>query len=94
MEIAPEGDGSTPLRDAVADTLARLQNDDDIEQVAVGFHHRIVFIHPFPNGNGRWARLSTDVLLESVGRERFTWGRLSNEPGKSAGAPGWNRLNL
>jgi Fic family protein len=26
-------------------------------------HHRLVKIHPFPNGNGRWARIAADVFL-------------------------------
>lgn len=39
------------------------------------FHHRLVSIHPFPNGNGRHARLMTDLLLENkLGASRFTWG--------------------
>ncbi len=46
----------------------------DPDRLAAGFHHRLVQIHPFPNGNGRHARLMTDVLLRSVGREPFTWG--------------------
>ena len=28
------------------------------------FHHRMVQIHPFPNGNGRHARIAADVFLE------------------------------
>jgi len=36
-----------------------------------------VLIHPFPNGNGRHARLAADLLLVRLGQERFTWGRLS-----------------
>jgi len=45
------------------------------DEIAVRFHHRLVQIHPFPNGNGRHARLMTDLLLENVlGRPRFTWG--------------------
>ena len=28
------------------------------------FHHRIVQIHPFPNGNGRHARIATDIFLQ------------------------------
>jgi Fic-DOC domain mobile mystery protein B len=28
------------------------------------FHHRLVQIHPFPNGNGRHARIMTDALLQ------------------------------
>jgi Fic-DOC domain mobile mystery protein B len=45
------------------------------DEIAVCFHHRLVSIHPFPNGNGRHARLMTDVLLENVmNTERFSWG--------------------
>lgn len=28
------------------------------------FHHRMVQIHPFPNGNGRHARIAADIYLE------------------------------
>ena len=44
------------------------------DEVAVRFHHRLVAIHPFPNGNGRHARLMADLLAERLGRPRFTWG--------------------
>ncbi len=45
------------------------------EEMAVRFHHRLVSIHPFPNGNGRHARLMADILLENVlGGSPFTWG--------------------
>ncbi len=45
------------------------------DEIAVRFHHRLVSIHLFPNGNGRHARLMTDILLEYVlNRSRFTWG--------------------
>ena len=44
------------------------------DEVAVRFHHKLVWIHMFPNGNGRHARLMTDVLLKSVlKQEPFTW---------------------
>jgi fido (protein-threonine AMPylation protein) len=33
-----------------------------------------VVIHPFPNGNGRHARLMTDVLLRRNGVSAFSWG--------------------
>jgi len=35
---------------------------------------RIVSVHPFPNGNGRWSRLSADLLITAQGGERFSWG--------------------
>jgi len=44
------------------------------DEIAARFHHRLVWIHPFPNGNGRHARLATDLLLVSLGHERFSWG--------------------
>ncbi len=44
--------------------------------IAVRFHHRLVYIHPFANGNGRHARLMTDILLENVlRRPPFSWGQ-------------------
>src|SRR6266850_5588401 len=47
------------------------------DETAVRFHHRLVQIHPFPNGNGRHARLMADLLVMKFGRERFSWGRES-----------------
>ena len=47
---------------------------EEPDLIAVGFHHRLVSIHPFPNGNGRHARLIADVLVEQLGAPRFSWG--------------------
>lgn len=44
------------------------------DEIAVRFHHRLVAIHPFPNGNGRHARLIADILITKLGGEPFTWG--------------------
>ncbi|KAB2928443.1 MAG: mobile mystery protein B [Dechloromonas sp.] len=44
------------------------------DEIAVRFHHRLVAIHAFPNGNGRHARLMADLLAERLGQPRFTWG--------------------
>ena len=45
------------------------------DEIAARFHHRLVSIHLFPNGNGRHARLIADIFLENVlGKPRFTWG--------------------
>ena len=35
-------------------------------EAAARFHHRMVQIHPFANGNGRHARIAADILLEEV----------------------------
>lgn len=44
------------------------------DEIACRFHHRLVSIHPFPNGNGRHARLMTDALIRQLGAETLTWG--------------------
>lgn len=44
------------------------------DEIAIRLHHRLAFIHPFPNGNGRHARLMADVLVIKLGRPAFTWG--------------------
>jgi Fic-DOC domain mobile mystery protein B len=47
------------------------------DEIAVRFHHRLVLIHLFPNGNGRHARLIADVLAVKLARPVLSWGRLS-----------------
>ena len=44
------------------------------DEIAMRFHHRLVQIHPFPNGNGRHARLLADLLVTKLGQRSFTWG--------------------
>jgi Fic-DOC domain mobile mystery protein B len=33
-------------------------------EAAIRLHHRLTYIHPFPNGNGRHARIMADAVLE------------------------------
>ena len=49
----------------------------DPDELAVRFHHRLVWIHPFPNGNGRHARLMADLIVQESGRPAFSWGGAS-----------------
>jgi Fic-DOC domain mobile mystery protein B len=46
----------------------------DFDEIAARFHHRLVAIHTFPNGNGRHARLMTEVIQIVNGETQFTWG--------------------
>lgn len=39
-------------------------------------HHRLAWIHPFPDGNGRVARLHSHVLLQSMGLTNGVWSPL------------------
>jgi len=45
------------------------------DEIALRFHHGLVAIHPFPNGNGRHARLAADLLAVRLDQKRFTWGQ-------------------
>jgi Fic-DOC domain mobile mystery protein B len=45
------------------------------DEIAVRFHHQLVQIHPFPNGNGRHARLMADLLTVKFDCAPFTWGQ-------------------
>jgi len=43
-------------------------------EAAARFHHRLVQIHLFPNGNGRHARITADVFLEECfGHPPIDW---------------------
>ncbi len=66
------------LRQLLDDTRAWTEhNAYPPDEIAVRFHHRLVQIHPFPNGNGRHARLMADLLVMRLGGERFSWGSTS-----------------
>lgn len=55
----------------LADTSENRFGDDDC---SIRFGYRLVVIHPFPNGNGRWSRLASDALVVALGGRRFSWG--------------------
>lgn len=74
------------LKNLCDDTKVWIENETESpDEIAVRFHHRLVQIHPFPNGNGRHARLLTDLLLENIlDRPRFTWGSANlTSPGEA-----------
>lgn len=72
-------------------TPARIQNDLGVllgdvkfwleqqtfsnEEIIARFHHRLVAIHPFPNGNGRFSRLAADLLAEQLDLPAYSWGQ-------------------
>ena len=63
------------LRQLLDDTKEWIKDKSfSVDEIAVRFHHRLVKIHPFPNGNGRHSRLMADLLAMDLGQERLTWG--------------------
>ena len=55
----------------------------DLHEQAVRLHHRLVFIHPFENGNGRHARLVADLFLHQHNRSFPRWPIDVAETGES-----------
>ena len=65
----------TELRQLLNDCRYWIENGTyENDEIAARFHNRLVSIHCYPNGNGRHARLAADLLLKSMGLERFSWG--------------------
>jgi Fic-DOC domain mobile mystery protein B len=67
------------IRERLAQSLGNakywLENKTyDVDECAIRFHHELVVIHAFPNGNGRHARLIADIVAAKYGRPVFSWG--------------------
>lgn len=52
----------------------RLKAPTDPDGECIDFHHQLVRIHPFINGNGRHARALADAAAVAVARSPFSWG--------------------
>jgi Fic-DOC domain mobile mystery protein B len=47
-------------------------------ELAVRFHHKLLLIYPFPNGNGRHARIIADAMLTKLmGEPAIDWAVIS-----------------
>lgn len=74
LGVAPEtiaGDVRALVGDV--DTWLR-EGSFEADELAIRFHHRLVRIHPFVNGNGRHGRIAADLLMVALGERRFDWG--------------------
>jgi len=67
---------SVQLRNLLDDTKYWIrENTYPAKELALRFHHKLVQIHPFPNGNGRHSRIMTDALLKKcLIEETINWG--------------------
>ncbi len=64
------------LRQMLGDVRAQIQHSAySPNEIAARYHHRLVVIHVYPNGNGRHARLMADLLLTQLAGRQFEWGR-------------------
>lgn len=61
---------SVRLRDLLDDCRCWIDHDTyPAKELALRFHHRLVSIHLFANGNGRHARIAADAVLRFLLRE-------------------------
>lgn len=66
---------TSEIRNLVDDTKTWVEYSTyEQDEIAVRFHHRLVAIHAFPNGNGRHGRIAAGYLIASLNGEPFTWG--------------------
>ena len=80
---------SVALKNLLDNTTYQIEHQTmSNDEIAIRFHHQLVLIHAFPNGNGRHARLMVDALIVSLGGEQFSWG--ANMP---LATPGVTRQN-
>lgn len=63
------------LRNLLDDARYWVEHDTyPAKELAARFHHRLVAIHPFPNGNGRHSRIMADVVLTiAMGEKPIDW---------------------
>ena len=77
------------VNNAFADARVWLQNETyPLRDSAVRLHHQLVRVHPWPNGNGRHARLMADILAQLRCGAELTWGLDAD-----IGTPGKTRAN-
>jgi Fic-DOC domain mobile mystery protein B len=66
---------SLELKNLLDDAIFWLNNAVySIEDIAIIFHHRLVKIHIFSNGNGRHARLVADAIIKKYNGKILSWG--------------------
>lgn len=70
----------TSVRNLVADAACWVQAGEEPVVLGARFHHALVAIHPFPNGNGRHGRAAAGLLVAAVGGPHLTWGRAYDDP--------------
>ena len=64
------------LRQFLGDVDYWRANDSFLpDELIARFHHGLVLIHPFTNGNGHHTRFAADLMCRQLGVEAFSWGR-------------------
>ena len=56
------------------DLKAWIEHNHPQKEMMAQFHERLLTIHPFRDGNGRWSRVLTEFVCERQGIEVPSWG--------------------
>ena len=80
--FARRGEVGIRLNQLLENTKHRLEHGKPIDRnewdlFGAEFHHQLVLVHAFANGNGRHAREITDLLFMQQGQKPFSWGSAS-----------------
>lgn len=71
----PSSQISTEVENLLRDLQVQVEQETwESDEIAVRFHHRLVLIHPFRNGNGRHSRMVADLIAEALSLPPFSWG--------------------
>jgi Fic family protein len=71
--VAPPSKDVEGLMDGWAERYRALAGTEALVIGAACSHHRLTWIHPFIDGNGRVARLHTHLLLDAMGLTHGLW---------------------
>ncbi len=76
QHLAPAASQVPALLSAWQERYASLPGLELAVVGAVCSHHRLLWVHPFPDGNGRAARLHTHLVLGALGLRHGLWSPL------------------
>lgn len=62
------------LRNLELDLKTWIEFNHPPQEMMAKFHERLLTIHPFRDGNGRWSRVLTEFMCERLGFDQPTWG--------------------
>jgi fido (protein-threonine AMPylation protein) len=65
LPVAPPQEIETRLGELAKDLALGGATPESVLSDAAHLHHRALWIHPFPNGNGRWSRMLANIWLKT-----------------------------
>lgn len=74
--VAPRADAVALFLNRLADVYGRTRAGELAIVAVAAAHHRLTWVHPFVDGNGRVARLHSQVLLQGLGLTNGVWSPL------------------